>query len=125
MPLPDLIALGLAFVGLIGVLYAARLLLTAWATTDWPTVEGQILEAEVAEELDAEGTWMYRPPVRHAYSVAGRQLNGTTIFIGDSGSASWRWPAQRLVTRYVPGKRCQVSYDPRYPSNAVLEPGVH
>ncbi len=118
-------AIGVTLLGVLLLLYGGKLLVDSWATRNWPTTEGKVLEAKVAEVPGSEGGWMYRPQVRYAYTVGGRELNSERLFIADSGTLGWPGPSRRMVARYAPGTRCQVAYDPAKPHNAVLEPGVH
>lgn len=101
-----------------------RVLFHAWATEQWPTTEGRILESKVASATDAEGDKMFRARLRYEYQVAGTTHVGQDIGVVSEGATSWKGPARRAVERYARGARCRVYYDPRDPARALLEPGA-
>lgn len=101
-----------------------RLLFHAWATEQWPTTEGRVLESEVAGTTDAEGDGMFSARLRYEYQVAGTTHVGQDIGVVSGVATNRQGPARRAVRRYPRGSRCRVYYDPQNPARALLEPGA-
>jgi hypothetical protein len=96
----------------------------------WPSVAGRITTSCVVEEqstsTDDRGrettSTSYRPDIEFAYEAGGREFH--------SSQWSWGWTAlysdtegaQKVAAKYKEGASVPVYYDPKDPSNAVLEP---
>jgi hypothetical protein len=122
------VGLGVALFGLLWVLgfgYAHyRAASKARASETWPTASGKVLSCEVVVEESTdrqEGTttW-YNPVVRYAYSVAGRDLQGSRLRFGNVRSAS-RKKAEAALASYPAGGTISVRYNPEKPDECVLE----
>ena|SRR2546425_5778802 len=102
-------------------LYQARQALRA---SRWPKVRGRVLSSHVED-----GPLMGRPipvvshraVVTYAYEVGGEQFKSQRVFFGDEVPQTGDGARDR-VRKYAPDTVVEVSYDPRDPLNAVLEP---
>lgn len=122
------VGLGVAAFGILWVLafgYAHyRAASKARASETWPTASGQVLSCDVIVEESTdrqEGTttW-YNPVVNYAYSVAGRDLQGSRLRFGNVRSAS-RKKAEAALGAYPSGGTISVRYNPDKPEECVLE----
>ncbi len=99
---------------------------TAQSTTDWPSVDGQIMSSYLSEEVDRDGKTKYKPEVKYEYTVDGQSYLSYQILWG-SHKTSYSWIlklyAQGIVDEYPKGKTT-VFYNPDKPSQAVLKQGV-
>ncbi|CAN5228125.1 DUF3592 domain-containing protein [soil metagenome] len=104
------------------------------ASKAWPTVWGKIIHAGIVteqreEKRDDDGDSQiriitrYRPDVRFAYIVDGREFH--------SGTWKWGWTslypdeqgAKAATAKYAAGTSVPVFYNATKPDEAVLEPG--
>ncbi len=122
------VGLGVALFGILWVLgfgYAHyRAAGKAKASETWPTAEGKMLACQVVKEEsdDRESgttTW-YNPMVNYAYSVAGRDLQGSRLRFGNARSSSEK-KAQAAIAAYAAGGPVSVRYNPDKPEECVLE----
>lgn len=94
----------------------------AYASSTWPTVQGQIVHSEVVWLRNQKGL-VYDADITYHYAVNGQQYAGTLVSIleyqGDSHSMS------EIVRGYPEGAPVTVHYDPANPAYAVLEPGLN
>ena len=89
----------------------------------WPVVEGEVVASEVslaathrsADDTDA------KPDIRYRYEVLGTSYEGHRIRFG-SPSHVTRLQAEELTGKYPKGAKVRVFYDPKRPSQSVLEP---
>jgi hypothetical protein len=100
------------------------------ASQQWPTVEGEVVQAEIEEERSSgsgpgarERSATQRPVVRYRYDVGGTTYEARQMSFGEYASGS-REDAQRVVEKYAVGSRVLVHYRPDAPDQAVLEPGT-
>jgi len=103
----------------------------AVASTGWPAAEGVVVGAEVAStdrDRDADGrvreTRTTEGRVTVQYRVGGRTYTTQTLHVGEwaaAGDATW---AQLRLLRHPVGARVRVSYAPRDPGLAVVDPGL-
>ncbi len=90
---------------------------------NWPVVEGEIVASAVsvaathrsADDTDA------KPDIRYRYEVLGKSYEGRRIRFG-SPSRVTRLQANELAGKYPQGAKVRVFYDPKRPSQSVLEP---
>ena len=92
------------------------------ASMGWPAVQGRVLEAYVGRHTDDEGTPVYYPVVRYAYTVAGQEYTSDQIAFGPEVASSMdALQAEKTVARYPVGSLVTVYYNPEAPQEAVLE----
>jgi Protein of unknown function (DUF3592) len=118
------IGVTLALGGLAGLLVSVRDLFRAFASRDWPSVSGQILEASITRDL-AVSAMTYAPRVRYRYTAGGTEHTGETIGFGGAFGTSFRWVAQDTMQRYHPGDPVEVRICPADVQLSVLQPGPH
>jgi hypothetical protein len=97
----------------------------------WPTAPGTIVSAEELQhrrEMPAEaggGTRIhYEARVHYEYTVGHVHMGSTVVRLGPTETSN-EARAQATLARYLPGQSVQVAYNPRDPTESVLEPGVH
>jgi hypothetical protein len=112
-----IVGLGLIFFGL-------REINQAMASVRWLPVDGVIVSSDLNVETDSDGNTYYRANVRYAYGLDGQEFTGDRVYIGQT-SATDRKPIFDLLLKYEKGVAVVVYYDPRTPTQAVLEPGLH
>jgi len=94
----------------------------------WPSTQGSIVHSRVESFLVLSGTpgatdqrvRMYRPFVEYQYAVEGRQYHGARLAFGADTFGPEEGAARR-VALHPEGSAVTVHYDPKHPSNAVLD----
>lgn len=112
-----------AVAGLIVLTLGCRSLWRADSSKGWPTAEGVIVSSVVGTDYSSDGT-TYRPEVRFTYAVDGKEYRGNRVQFGGDVWTSWRSSADDVVGRYPEGRRVEVAYAAKDPSESVLEPGI-
>lgn len=96
----------------------------ARASESWPSAAGRMLRARilVEESSNSEGgsTIWYNPAVSYAYTVAGRELQGSRLRFGNARSTIRR-KAEESLAPYAEGGAVSVRYNPDRPEECVLE----
>lgn len=97
----------------------------AEASQGWPTTQGQIIEARIAEststDSDGDTSTSYSPAVKFTYRVAQQEYTGNKITFGFiQGHGNYK-KAQAVLAHYPLGAQVNVYYDPANPADAVLE----
>jgi len=105
-------------------LFGVRQLVTAMASSGWPTAQGRVLSSKVHESRrgGSSGT-VYSASVKYEFTGDGKIVHGTRIGYGDFSSGI-RSFAQDGVDRYPEGRKVTVSYKPGSPGECLLEPGI-
>lgn len=117
------VGVALLAVGLKDVWRAAR-------SRRWPTAPGKVISTEELQHrrpVPAEaggGTRLhYEPHVHYEYTVGQVLIGSTHLRLGPTESSS-EARAQVVLARYPPGTPVQVAYNPKDPTESVLEPGA-
>ena len=99
---------------------------TSRASREWPSTDGQIVDATVEMKIDSDEdgtTRRYSPRIIYTYSVYGQTYTSDQVVVG-----ARRWypshAAAEARLRYRPGDQVAVHYDPEKPAQAVLEAGA-
>lgn len=111
---------------LVGMFFMGYGLETFWlsmSARSWPTVEGTVVSSWVQEEKDSDGDITYRPVVEYRYTYRGKTYTSRRLWAGGGLSGSQYW-AEKVVSRYPPGKTVRVYVRPGHPDYAVLETGA-
>lgn len=104
----------------------------AYASADWPTVEGTIVESRVDRSRSirqggslSKGSHRrtFSAHVVYRYTVDGVPIDGENVAFGQHSSSS-HTKMQQIANRYPAGKTVLVAYKPDDPFVAVLEPGA-
>jgi hypothetical protein len=91
------------------------------SVTDWPTVQGVVIRAEIITKKRTGSSFAYSVPVIvYRYEIAGREYESNRVAFGDDPKGT----AEEVVKRYAVGNRVKIHYEKQNPSEAVLEPGV-
>ena len=106
-----------------GLIMVARYTLKrASESESWPSVEGYVVQSDVAAVRD-EGRQIYRPVVRYRYEVGGERYEGSRIRWGALVEFRKFTRARTMLDKYRAGKAVAVHYDPKRPGVAVLQAG--
>ena len=137
--------------GLAASFFGWRSVIRSLASSDWPSVDGKIIESRVEEkkvQRTGSGTnktplnqKRYQPKVDYTYSVNDKSFKGSRISYSDHGylgkskkitimgvtryssNADAKAGAQKIAKKYPKGKKVTVYYMPDNPSESLLEPG--
>lgn len=112
------LAIGLAMLG-----YGARVWWKSNRVAEWPTVQGTLLERELTQDSDSDGT-TYRVKVRYAYTVGSYDFQSDRIAFGYMGS-SGRASHQAIYDKLMRGETVRVRYDPADHTQAALVFGLN
>jgi Protein of unknown function (DUF3592) len=121
---------GMAFFTLGGVMLVAMLWMARRQVAEasgWPAIGGRIVKSGVEHYRKRVGgaqsgtlTTFYEPVVEYSYRVNDHEYHSTQVSFGGK-SASSQAIAEAAAARYPTGNLVLVHYDPKNPSNAVLE----
>ncbi len=111
-------------VGIGMIAFSYRIRSKAAQSRVWPTTTGRIQTLEFDDSMDADGSaTTYQVNVEYAYSVRGVKYTSTRIAFGYSASPS-RQAQLDLFTRLQKASELVVHYNPRQPSESVLDTGT-
>jgi hypothetical protein len=97
----------------------------------WPVTPGRIVASGVdtflarREPGDRYRRKMHKSSILYTYEVNGREYLGDRIRLGVVTSANVAALPRRLAAKYPVGKEVTVYYDPRNPTEAVLQPHTY
>lgn len=120
--------------GAVVLFIGARDLVNAKASSDWPSVEGVVVETAVERHRSRENkprtsgskkqeTDTYHAKIQYEFSVDGNSYRGSRIAYGDYGSSDPSH-AEAVVNRYPVGMTVAVHVMPGNPEKCLLEPGL-
>ncbi len=94
------------------------------AAFDWPSVEGQVVHSEATGKwsTDSQGkaVMRYKADIRFRYTVDGKSYDGARVaFYGALIDTMAK--AQAACDHYPVGTKMPVYYNPKKPSDSVLE----
>ena len=106
----------------------------AAAMKRWPVARGRVLSSKVEEYRADAGSGnfggprarltLYRPVVVYEYEVDGQRFHGDRIAQSPGLNRGVPDFAEKTVQRYASGSTIDVRFNPRRPSESVLEPRV-
>ncbi|WP_395745755.1 DUF3592 domain-containing protein [Prosthecobacter sp.] len=105
----------LAWTGISDIWFTAK-------ARSWPTVQGTIHAKDVWTRSGRHGTADYIPTLRYFYVLNGSSYTSEKIRHDSMGAAS-KARALQIISAYSVGMPATVHYDPKNPSNSVLEVG--
>jgi hypothetical protein len=137
--------------GLAASYFGWRSVSRSLASTDWPSVDGKIIESGVEEERTRHSgsakkdaplnQKTYRPKIAYSYKVDEQEYTGSRIGYGDHGfigkskkitingvtyrnsNFEAKAAAQKIAKHYHTVKKISVFYMPDNPGESLLEPG--
>ena len=98
-------------------------LYTATSSKSWPTVEGEIFDAQVRMSSSRRST-SYQPHITYGYKVNGQDYTSDQLTHGGPESFGDQFKAAAAAQKYVPGTPVRVYYHPKDPKRAVLQTGT-
>jgi hypothetical protein len=103
--------------------WAGTLLLLQHASAQWPTTAGVVTSSELIKTRGSKGRTNTKARVIYTYTVDGKQYSNDEFQIAEAfrGIGS---PPRRTVAMYPVGATPGVWYNPRDPSESLLEPGL-
>lgn len=105
------------------LLYGAKLLFNANASTSWPTTQGRVISSSIDSKREDKQRTTYHAEVLYEFSVAGQNHSSNDITFVEYGSTNPAH-ARRSVNQYPAGSTVTVYYSPTDPDTSVLEPGI-
>jgi hypothetical protein len=90
------------------------------ASQSWPQIDGIVLQTWLEQSSSRSGP-EYAAIVAYQYRVNGVEYRSERLSYPERHGA--KSEAMRKLAKYPPGSACIVSYDPRSPGDACLEPG--
>jgi hypothetical protein len=100
-------------------------------TRKWPRAPGTVVSAEelqhersVPEESGGGTRIHYEARIHYEYSVGRVHIGSTVVRLGPTETSSEK-QVQATLARYLPGQTVQVAYNPKDPTESVLETGLH
>ncbi len=118
----DLVAAGIAVIGLAFTRSGARSVIRGRKARAWRSVTGEVLSSETEAVRVSRRESYARAAVRYRYHVGHERIGTRMSFEAEFGSSDSS-RALRWVLRYPKGTPVKVYYDPDDPDEAVLEPG--
>ena len=90
----------------------------------WPSTDGEVISSSVSSE--SSGTYdnpnsTFRANIKYRYEVGSRTLTNDKICVGGQLQISFKSKAEQTCRTYPTGKSVRVHYNPRKPSDSVLE----
>ena len=126
---------GFGLFALFTALFARALQKQAAMAKGWPKTQGRILQSGTEQFQSRTGTGsdsgsragtrtMYRQRITYSYAVKGVGYTSDRVDFGARTKGTVESLESDVVKRYAPGSAVTVYYDPKNPSQAVLDPGV-
>jgi hypothetical protein len=120
--------------GVLLLLLVVSALREAVAMKRWPVAKGRILSSTVEQYRAIAGAGdfgstrtrltLYRPVVAYEYEAAGQRFKGNRIAQSPEFNRGVPIFAEKTVQRYPVGSTVDVRFNPKRPSESVLEPRV-
>ncbi len=92
----------------------------------WPRAQGRVMRSETEGYYDSTGggsnrRMVYEPVVEYAFSVEGKEYRSTQLRLGGKLASSMKEIADQVVARYPEGSAVEVRYDPKNPTQSVVD----
>jgi hypothetical protein len=120
--IPEPTAIVVGVIGMLCLVTGAGKLWHSWASCEWPTTDGSVLESRLVVESDAETTitdaffW-------YEYRVDGTTYTNARISFSERAFNESKW-AREFVAEHPVRSTIQVHYDPDFPPNAAIIVGL-
>ena len=128
-PLPNLVALFAALVGLVTVVFVGHSIAMSATAHPWPTTAGTVLDSRIVEVDYSGGSpgshFVVLAEVRYRYEVNGKAFESENLSYssGQIGGVHRYYPPE-LAAQYPVGAAIRVSYDATDPTTAVADPSL-
>jgi len=99
-----------------------RNIVTGFKAIFWPKSIGLITKSEIIHPSIDSGTG-YEAAIEYSYVVGDKKYSSSVTYLGTLNRAA-KWPANYLAKKYELNKSAVVSYNPKSPSESVLETGA-
>jgi Protein of unknown function (DUF3592) len=121
---PTLTALATVVIGGFNLVYAGRLAWRSWRARRWPTVEGQLLSADLEQRrfVPAQAAWALR--VQYRYTAGAHTYTGVKISPGGGPAFSEELGRHTIARYWRWGTAVKVHVNPKNPEDAMLAPRV-
>jgi Protein of unknown function (DUF3592) len=129
-----LLALVCGGFGMLLLLLVVSALREAAAMKRWPLAKGRVLSSTVEQYKTIAGAGdfgstrthmtLYRPSIVYEYEAAGQRFKGDRIAQSPGFNRGVPIFAEKTVQRYPSGSAVDVRFNPKRPSESVLEPRV-
>jgi len=114
-----------AIFGAISYWYGWRTMKKNKAATNWPTVPGVIISAELDSYIkyddDGDATTMYTPLITYEYEVEGQVYTNNRVRVQAFVATNMQSVSSKKLEEYPVGGAVEVHYDPFNPKDALLE----
>jgi hypothetical protein len=110
------------------LVWMASDIMRQYASLQWPEVEGKVLAIRVKSWQDNDRVTKYFGRVAYTYQVEASIYTTDLTDLGPGVKRRDEAAARADVSKYHPGDKVPVYYDPKEPGVAVLEkgvPGIH
>lgn len=94
------------------------------ASSEWPTVIGQVTRAEARSVGDARSGSSWSLRINYTYQIEGRQYSGNRVNFSSSNTYKDRSRVDQALERFKPGEPVPVHYHPDHHELSVLETGL-
>lgn len=120
----SLLIAGLSLIALVW-LHHLRLRVRSKRSEAWPSTAGVVTASQVIRKLETSADndlqEVYHPRLSYRYEVGDQVLTGERVRFGAEPRFSNRHKAEAALADYPVGASTMVRYDPRNPSECVLE----
>jgi Protein of unknown function (DUF3592) len=123
VPLKALAGTVLSVWGVVLLIDAVRKLHWAVQSDRWPTVDAEIVDAEVVWHPGRRGGF-YAPRIQYRYLREGVMREGEQLDFGGTWGSGFKRSADRRLKRYSKGARVLARVHPTEPTLSVLQPGT-
>jgi hypothetical protein len=107
-----------AFLSIFVAVGTGLMAVQVYRLTTWRAVPALVLSTDIQTVRGSKGGSTYRPTATYRYVINGDTVIGNGI-MPISVSAGYSW-AQKIESRYVPGRYTTAYVDPRHPGNSFL-----
>lgn len=112
---------------LIALCFCSCLILVSiriYESKSWPTAKGTIRESRIEERTGSINPGYFDLIVFYTYIVKWREYKSDRLYFYDYQPKQWRHNAEKDLLLYPVGKIVTVYYNPRKPSDAVLDRNI-
>jgi hypothetical protein len=109
--------------GLAGLGWGGAELVQGWLSQSWPTTEGVVTDSRILIGYDSEGNASHEVRISYSYVVDDVTYTADRLSAASHFASGDLRRAEEFSLQYGRGTAVTVTYDPRNPEQAVLQPG--